>query len=103
MQEYKKIHGSGTTTLIISNEEMNDIIKIVQALEDSNILSHYNNKKWNKMPHSYAPYVMNLDEYEDAGTHWIALFCKKIKLFILIASVLSIFLKKLKNLLEIKT
>ena len=34
----KKIHGSGTTTLIISNEEMNDIIKIVQALEDSNII-----------------------------------------------------------------
>ena len=34
----KNIHGSGTTTLIISNEEMNDITKIVQALEDSNIL-----------------------------------------------------------------
>ena len=34
----KKIHGSGTTTLIISNEEMNDIMKIVQALEYSNIL-----------------------------------------------------------------
>ena len=34
----KKIHGSGNTTLIISNEEMNDIMKIVQALEDSNIL-----------------------------------------------------------------
>ena len=34
----KKIHGSGTTTLIISNEKMNDIMKIVQALEDSNIL-----------------------------------------------------------------
>ena len=33
----KKIHGSGTTTLIISNEEMNDLMKIVQALEDSNI------------------------------------------------------------------
>ena len=33
----KKIHGSGTTTLIISNEEMNDILKIVQALEDSNL------------------------------------------------------------------
>ena len=33
-----KIHGSGTTTLIISNEEMNDIMKILQALEDSNIL-----------------------------------------------------------------
>ena len=34
----KKIHGSGTTTLIISNEEMNDIMKIIQALENSNIL-----------------------------------------------------------------
>ena len=33
----KKIHGSVTTTLI-SNEEMNDIMKIVQALEDSNVL-----------------------------------------------------------------
>ena len=39
MQEFKKkVHGSGTTTLIISNEEMNDIIKIVEALEYSNIL-----------------------------------------------------------------
>ena len=35
---YKRILGSGNTTLIISNEEMNDIIKIVQALQDSNIL-----------------------------------------------------------------
>ena len=33
----KKIHSSGTTTLITSNEEMNDIMKIVQALEDSDI------------------------------------------------------------------
>ena len=32
------IHGSGAKSLIISNEEMNDIMKIVQALEDSNIL-----------------------------------------------------------------
>ena len=38
MQELKKIHGSGTTTLIILNEEMSDIMKIVKALEDSNIL-----------------------------------------------------------------
>ena len=34
----KKIHGSGTTTLTISNAEMNDIMKIVQAVEYSNIL-----------------------------------------------------------------
>ena len=30
--------GSGITTFVISNKEMNDIIKIVQALEDSGIL-----------------------------------------------------------------
>ena len=38
IQKKKKIHGSGNTTLIISNEEMNDIIKIIQGLENSNIL-----------------------------------------------------------------
>ena len=37
-KQKKKTHGSWTTTLITSNEEMNDIMKIVQALEDSNIL-----------------------------------------------------------------
>ena len=47
-------------------------------------------------------YVINFDEYADTGTHWIALFCKKMKLFILIVLVLSIFLKKLKNFLKIK-
>ena len=34
----KKIYGSGSMTLIISNEKINNIMKIVQALEDSNIL-----------------------------------------------------------------
>ena len=39
MQEYtKKILGSGNTTLIISNEKMDDVIKIVQVIEDSNVL-----------------------------------------------------------------
>ena len=45
MQEYiKKILGPGhnnynnTTTLIISNSEINDIIKIVKSLEDSDLL-----------------------------------------------------------------
>ena len=45
MQEFKKKkkkskkkHGSSTTILKISNEEMNDILKIVKSLEDSNIL-----------------------------------------------------------------
>ena len=32
-------------------------------------------------------YVINLDEYENIGTHWIALFLKLMKLFILIVLV----------------
>ena len=48
-------------------------------------------------------YVIDFDEYAGTRPHWIALFCKKkMILLILIASALSIFLKKLKNLLEIK-
>ena len=30
----KKIFGSGMTALLISNEEMNDIMKIIKSLED---------------------------------------------------------------------
>ena len=34
----KKIHNSGTATLITSKDELNDIIKFAQALKGSNIL-----------------------------------------------------------------
>ena len=34
----KKIFGSGTTALIISNREMDDIMKIVKSLEESGLL-----------------------------------------------------------------
>ena len=33
----KKMFGSDTTTLIISNEEMNDIMNIVKSLEESSL------------------------------------------------------------------
>ena len=53
-------------------------------------------------------YIINVDEYADVRTYWIALFCKKkMKLYISIVLKLNIFLKKFKNLLknslEIKT
>ena len=35
---HKKILGSGNTTLIISNKDMEDLIKIVKSLEDSGLL-----------------------------------------------------------------
>ena len=39
MQEYiNKILGSGNTTLIISNNEIENIIKIVKSLDDSDLL-----------------------------------------------------------------
>ena len=39
MREYiKKILGSGNATLIISNNEMEDIIKLVKSLEDFGVL-----------------------------------------------------------------
>ena len=34
----KKIYGSGTTALIISNEEIEDIMRIVKSLEESELL-----------------------------------------------------------------
>ena len=50
-----------------------------------------------------AAYVINLDEYKDVGTHWIALFCNRSEIVYFDCLVLKMFLKKLKNLLEIKT
>ena len=36
---YKNMFGSGMTTLVISNEEMSDILKIVKSLEESGLLT----------------------------------------------------------------
>ena len=35
---HKKMIGSGFTTVIVSNEEMNDFMKIVKSLEKSELL-----------------------------------------------------------------
>ena len=35
---HKKILGSGNTTLIISNDKMEDIIKTIKSLEDCGLL-----------------------------------------------------------------
>ena len=36
---HNKMFGSGNTTIIISNEEMNDIMKIVKSLEKPGLLT----------------------------------------------------------------
>ena len=48
-------------------------------------------------------YVINLDEYKDVGTLGSLYFVTEMKLLISIVLLLNIFLKKLKNLLKIKT
>ena len=53
-------------------------------------------------------YVITLDEYSDIGTHWIPLYVKNNNvtyyiLSIFLKNILSIFLKKLKYSLKIKT
>ena len=48
-------------------------------------------------------YVINLGEYADVGTRWIALFCRKSEIVYFDSLVLNMFLKKLKNLSGIKT
>ena len=47
---HKKVFGSGNTTLIIYNEEINDIMKIVKSLEESGYWKrrYQNNWKWQK-------------------------------------------------------
>ena len=150
----KKMLGSGATTLIISNDEMNDIIKIVKSLENSGVLlkgvsetikheakeqrggflsmllgtlgasllgnlltggkgvtragegifkkillipfhpltnfeirEYYENEprfngvysRDNLPAKIKGAYVINLDKYENAGTHWIALYVKNKK------------------------
>ena len=78
-------------------------------LTNFEIQKHYKNEprfsgvfSRNNLPNNIkdGAYIINLDEYANAGTHWIALFCKKMKLFIPIVLVLNIFPTKLKNLLK---
>ena len=116
----KKIHGSGVK-LIIEQEDMNDIMKIIEALENSGILLKGVSKTIENETKEQrggfltmllgssgasllgnlltdgngimkagdgivragegsgskkGAYVINLDEYENTGMHWIALFVK---------------------------
>ena len=48
-------------------------------------------------------YVINLGEYAYVGKYWIALFFRKTEIVYFDVLVLSMFLKKLKSSLEIKT
>ena len=57
----KKMLGSGTTTVIISSDEMDDILKIVKPLENSGVLL----KGVSETIQQFNLYI---------GTHWVALY-----------------------------
>ena len=63
------MHGLGTTSLIISNEEINEIMKIVQALEDSNtLLKRVTKTIKNKAKEQKGGFLVML-----LGTLWVSL------------------------------
>ena len=45
-------------------------------------------------------YVINLDEYTDVGTHWIALFCRRSEFVYFDSFGVEHVMKKLKELME---
>ena len=47
-------------------------------------------------------YIINLGEYADTGTNWIALLCTEIEVIYFENFGVNMFLKKLKDLLTIK-
>ena len=48
-------------------------------------------------------YVINLDEYTDVGTHWIALFCNRNDIVYFDSFDVEHIPVEIKNLLEVKT
>ena len=48
-------------------------------------------------------YVINLDEYTDVDTHWIALFCNRNEMFYFDSFGVEHVSEEIKNLLGIKT
>ena len=52
---------------------------------------------------NFWAYIINLDEYADVGTHWIALYCKRNEIVYFNGFGVEHVLKRLKNLSGIKT
>ena len=92
----KKMLGSGVITLIISNNEMDDILKLVKSLENSGVLlkgvSETIQHEAKEQRGGFLSMLLgtlgasllgdvlskglsgNLDEYHNIGTHWVALY-----------------------------
>ena len=68
--------------------ENNGIFNAASSFDKFEIQKHYQNEprfkgvySRNNLPKKIkdGAYVINLDEYADTGTHWIALFCNRIE------------------------
>ena len=68
--------------------ENNGIFNAASSFDEFEIQKYYQNEprfkgvySRNNLPKKIkdGAYVINLDEYADTGTHWIALFCNRIE------------------------
>ena len=78
----RKISGKGAVrpgkafTLFMSNEDMNDVFKIIKSLEDSGVLIDVVTETVkDEIPIiKDRAHVINLDDKNSKGTHWVSLF-----------------------------
>ena len=83
---------------------------LFHPLTDFEVQKYYQNEpkfngvysKNNLAEIKYEAYIINLDEYESIGTHWIALYLNAGNVIYFDRLELNIFQKKLGNSLEIK-
>ena len=83
-----------------------------RTLTSLEIQCYYQNKpgfdrvySWNNLPNKTidGAYAINLDEYSDIGSHWIALYSLNNDITYFDSFGVEIFQMRLKNLSEIKT
>ena len=112
MERYQKNKVEDLIDLVMNLKSKYGILMPPHPLTYFQIQKYYQNKpRFNgiysrdNLPNKTmdGAYVINLDEYSDIGSHWIALYSLNNDVTYFNSFGVEIFQKKLKNLLEIKT
>ena len=112
MERYQKNKVEDLIDLVMTLKSKYGILMPPHPLTYFQIQKYYQNKpRFNgiysrdNLPNKTmdGAYVINLDEYSDIGSHWIALYSLNNDVTYFNSFGVEIFQKKLKNLLEIKT
>ena len=112
MERYQKNKVEDLIDLVMNLKSKYGILMPPHPLTYFQIQKYYQNKpRFNgiysrdNLPNKTmdGAYVINLDEYSDIGSHWIALYSLNNDVTYFNSFGVEIFQKKLKNLLEVKT